>query len=126
MDDEIEVVSSPWFTEELLAVPEADAKRIVDRLSSLHRKGWRAAIADGTIKHLRNGIWEVRVLGTGAAYRLLFFPAAGRAMRLVVVTTCVAKSVIAKRKRLEQELDRAIRRRDEWIQQHGGGSWKAT
>lgn len=121
MHDEIRIDSSRWFTEELLGLPVKDAERVVDRLDSLQRKGWRAAITDGTIKHLRDGIWEVRVLGAGAAYRLLFFPAPARAMRLVVLTTCAAKSVVAKRKRLELEIDRAIRRRDEWIRQHVEG-----
>jgi putative component of toxin-antitoxin plasmid stabilization module len=113
--------------DEVLGLPKRERRRVNERLKALGRKGWNAALADGTIKHLRDGIWEVRVLGTGAAYRLLFFPAPERAMRLVVVTTCAAKSVLTKRTRMEREIDRAISRRDQWIEQRlGGERWKAT
>lgn len=69
------------------------------------------------MKHLRDGIYELRVLGTGAAYRLLFFVMPGRSPRVVVLTTCASKSVMQKRQRMEAEIDRASSRRAEWLEQ---------
>lgn len=114
MVDEIQISSTPWFEEEASRLPVADQKRIARRLGALQAKGWAAALADGTIRHLRDGIWEVRVLGKGA-YRLLFYPAPRKTLRAVVLTTCAAKSAIEKRRLLDLEIDRAMLRRDAWL-----------
>lgn len=118
MRDEIRIISSGWFQKEFLSVPEVQRKRIDRRLAALQGKGWMAAVADGTIEHLEEGIWEVRVLGTGAAYRILFFPAPGQTMRLLVLTSCASKTAVGKRRLLKQAIERAKRRRDLWIEQH--------
>ena len=118
MRDEIRIISSSWFKEEFLSIPEVQRKRIDRRLSALQGKGWMAAVADGTIEHLEEGIWEVRVLGIGAAYRILFFPAPGRTMRLLVLTSCTSKTAVGKRRLLKLAIERAKRRRDLWIEQH--------
>jgi putative component of toxin-antitoxin plasmid stabilization module len=119
--DEIRIVSSSWFTRELLRLPEKQQRRIRHRLGMLEVKGWMASVADGTIQHLRDGIWEVRVLGTGPAYRVFFFPAPRRAMRMLVLTNVVAKSAVEKQRLLALEIERARRRRDEWIAQNQDG-----
>jgi putative component of toxin-antitoxin plasmid stabilization module len=118
VDDAIRIVSSKWFTDELLRVQVDQRRRIRRRLGMVEEKGWMASVADGTIEHLRDGIWEVRVLGRGAAYRVFFFPAPRRTMRMLVLTTLVAKSVVAKQRRLDLEIERAKRRRDEWLAEH--------
>jgi putative component of toxin-antitoxin plasmid stabilization module len=116
--DGIRIVTSYWFDEEFHALPEPARKRINRRLLGLQVKGWTAALADGTIDHLEDGIWEVRVPGTGPAYRLLFFPAPGRAMRLVVLTSCLSKTAVGKRRLLSRAIERAKRRRDLWIEKN--------
>ena len=121
MGDEVRIVTSSWFDEEFRPLPQPDRKRIDRRLLMFQGKGWTAALRDGTIEHLEDGIWEVRVLGTGPAYRLLFFPAPGRAMRLIVLTSCVSKTAVGKRRLLRQAIERAKRRRDLWIEQHKEG-----
>lgn len=121
MSDEICVQSSSWFTAELLRLPVKEQQRIRRRLGVLEVKGWMASVADGTITHLRDGIWEVRVLGTGPAWRIFFFPAPRRTMRMLVLTSVAAKSEVAKKRRLDLEIERARRRRDEWIAQNQEG-----
>lgn len=80
-------------------------------------KGWCAAMGNETIKPLRDGIYELRVLGRGAAFRLLFFVVPGLSPRMVVLTTCASKSDMLKRQRMEAEIDRAIQRRAAWMEQ---------
>lgn len=125
MGDEIRVVSSRWFVEELLSLPVNQRRRIRRRLGALEGKGWVGAITDGTIQHIRDGIWEIRVLGRGAAYRIFFFPAPRRAMRMLVLTTLAAKSVVGKQRLLDLEVERAKRRRDDWIEQNQDGGDEA-
>ena len=80
-------------------------------------KGWAAATADQSVRHLREGIHELRILGKGASFRVLFFLVPGRSPRVVVLTTCASKSEMKKRKRFEAELQRAKTRRDLWLKQ---------
>jgi hypothetical protein len=90
---------------------------VTRKLVSLSEKTWSAAIADRTIAPLMDGIYEVRVLGRGAAYRLLFFVVPGRSPRLVVVTACVSKAVMKKKAGLAAAIARARTRRQVWLQQ---------
>ena len=73
-------------------------------------------MADQRVKHLSDGIYELRVLGRGAAYRALFFVAPGIAARVVVLTTCAAKSLMKKRAAMDAEIRRARDRRAWWMQ----------
>lgn len=69
------------------------------------------------------GIHELRVLGHGAAFRILFFMMPGRSPRVVVLTTCATKSAMEKQQRLDAEVERARNRRARWLeQQRNGGS----
>jgi putative component of toxin-antitoxin plasmid stabilization module len=118
MDDSLEVVPTPWFLGEVRALQKRDKVRITRRLAEFVTKGWTKASKDGSVKHLRDGVYELRVLGRGAAFRLLFFLMPGRTPRVVVLTTCAAKSVIKKPKRMDAEIKRANDRRAQWLQQH--------
>ncbi len=121
MTDRLEVVSTPWYETELLALPRPDRDRVERRLKGLSARGWRRSIADQRIKHLRDGIHELRVLGRGSAYRLLFFVIPGRDARVVVLTTCAAKSLMKKRAAMDAAIQRALDRRAWWIEQQTGG-----
>jgi putative component of toxin-antitoxin plasmid stabilization module len=118
MKDGVEIVPTPWYDAELIALPGPDKERVERRLKGLSAAGWGSSMADGRIKHLRDGIHEVRILGRGAAYRVLFFVAPGVAVRVVVLTTCAAKSLMKKRHAIDAELRRALDRRAWWMEQH--------
>lgn len=117
MSDPLAVVVTEWFFEEVSALSGPDRDRVHRGLERLVRKGWSAAIADATVKHLRDGIHELRIMGRGAAFRVLFFLVPGRSPRVVVLTTCAAKSVMKKRQRMDAEVERAKWRRAVWMDQ---------
>lgn len=119
MSDLLEVVPTVWYIGEVRALPRKDRDRIDRKLIALARKGWGPSLADLSIKHLRDGIYEFRVLGRGAAFRILFFVVPGRFPRVVVLTTCAAKSVMQKKQRLDAEVERATGRRTMWLEQQG-------
>ena len=121
MSDRFEVVPTPWFITELRALQTKDRNRIDRKLIKFAQKSWTDATADGSVKHLRDGIHELRVLGHGAAFRILFFLMPGSSPRVVVLTTCAAKSVMKKRLRLDTEVERARDRRARWIEQEKTG-----
>jgi hypothetical protein len=117
MSDRLDVVATPWYESELLAFPAGDQDRVERKLRDFGQKGWTASVADQSVKHLRDGIHEFRILGKGASFRLLFFIVPGKSPRVVVLTACVAKSVMGKRQRLEAEIERAKSRRAAWLEQ---------
>jgi putative component of toxin-antitoxin plasmid stabilization module len=121
MSDLLEVVPTVWYMNEVRALPRKERDRIDRKLISLALKGWTAAVADLSVKHLRDGIYEFRILGRGAAFRILFFLAPGRSPRLVVLTTCASKSVMQKKLRLDAEVERAAGRRTMWLEQQRKG-----
>jgi hypothetical protein len=117
VNDAIEVVVTDWYEEDLAPLPGVDQLRIARKVDTLRRKKWSAAIADRSIAPLVDGIYEVRVLGRGAAYRLLFFLAPGRSPRAVVLTACVTKGVMKKRAALSVEIARAKARQQAWLEE---------
>lgn len=117
MSDSLEIVTSSWFRHEFEELQKEQRNRINQKLIEFTAKGWSAAMADQTIKHLRDGIHELRVLGR-PAFRLLFFVVPGRRPRVVVLTTCAAKSLMKKRQRLDAEIERAKSRRAAWMAEH--------
>lgn len=116
MSDALEIVASSWYQLELQALPEAHRDRIIAKVLDCAAKGWSASMSDETIKHLQDGIYELRILGRGAAFRLLFFVVPGRQPRLVVLTTCAAKSRMTKRQQVAAEITRATARRAAWME----------
>jgi putative component of toxin-antitoxin plasmid stabilization module len=121
MGDGIDIVFSSWYNEELAALASEHQARIEARIRRLPAKGWMQAVADRTIAPLRDGIYEIRVQGTGPAFRVLFFVMPGRTPRIIILTSCVAKSVMTKRHRMNAELERAKVRRDLWLEQQRKG-----
>lgn len=119
MGDEFEVVYSSWYNTDLEDLPRQQASRIEKKIRTMRRKGWRDSLGDRTVTPLRDGIHELRVIGKGPAYRVLFFVVPGRSPRVVVLTACVAKSVMKKRQRFDTEVDRAVERRSIWLAQYG-------
>jgi phage-related protein len=117
MSDSFDVVLTEWYKLELLELPEGDQARVKRKLHDFSGKGWAAAITDQSIRHLREGIHELRILGKGASFRVLCFLVPGRSPRVVVLTTCASKSKMKKRKRFEAEIERAKTRRDLWQEQ---------
>jgi putative component of toxin-antitoxin plasmid stabilization module len=116
MSDSLEVVVSPWYMVEFRALPKDNRDQIQRKLIAFAAKGWSAAMADQTVKHLQDGIYELRVLGHGPAFRLLFFVVPGRRPRVIVLTTCAAKSLTQKRRLLDAEIERAKGRRAAWME----------
>lgn len=95
------------------------AARIGERIRHLELVGWEEAMRLKLVKDLgsiQRGIYEVRVTGTGEAYRLMCFPTRDQDGRLVVITTCVAKSGLLGH-RLKAHVQRAAQRRDQWLRQ---------
>jgi hypothetical protein len=119
VNDGIEVMVTKGYEEDLSLLPGVDQLRVTRKVDTLRRKKWSAAIADRSIAPLVDGIYEVRVLGRGAAYRLLFFLAPGWSPRVVVLTACVTKGVMKKRAALSAEIARAKARRQIWTEEQG-------
>lgn len=118
MSDTLDVVPTRWYEAELLALSNEDQARVERRVAMLRRRGWKDSVTDRSIKHLRDGIHELRVLGRGAAFRVLFFVVPGRSPRVVVLTACAAKSLLKKRARLDAEIERAKSRRAAWLNEN--------
>lgn len=117
MSDEIEVTLTTDCRAELRELPKPDRVWIGGVITELQRKGWQAAMADQTIAHLREEFWYLRIVGHGAAYRILFFVMPGRSPRLIVLTLCLTKSESQKMRVLKAALERAERRRKAWLQE---------
>jgi hypothetical protein len=117
MRDAVEVEFTHDCRAELRELAKAERDWIAQKIRHFIGKGWSAAVADQSVKHLEDGIHELRILGQGASFRLLFFIVPGRSPRMVVLTSCAAKSLLKKRKRMEAEIARARRRRAAWLEQ---------
>ncbi len=117
MNDDVRVVPTPWFTKEFFALSVHLQKRVAKRLQILGQKGWTASVADRDIVGLNDGIWELRVVGRGAAFRILFFLDRRERGRVVVLTACIPKSSIKKAHVMAVEIQRAKMRRVQWLQQ---------
>lgn len=104
--------------QEILAFGKAAAARIGERIRHAQEVGWQESQAIGLIKNLGTlepGIHEIIVKGKGEAYRVLCFPVGMRDGRLVVLTSCVAKSKLLG-SGLKRHVRTAARRRDAWLQ----------
>ncbi len=117
MADEVDITLTTECRAELRELPRPDRQWIGGVIRSFQAKGWQAAVGDQTIGPLEDGFWELRVVGHGAAYRILFFVAPGRSPRLVVLTLCLTKSESQKMRVLKAALGRASRRRLRWMEQ---------
>lgn len=117
MSDVVDVVYSYWYNADVEMLTDAHRERVERRIDVFVDKGWRSSVQDRTVAPLEDGIYELRVLGRGAAFRVLFFVVPGRSPRVVVLTACLAKAKLKKRQRLDAELKRAKHRRAAWLEQ---------
>ena len=119
MNDDVQLVPSSWFHQEFLTLPVHLQERVAKRLQTLEQKGWSASTSSRDIVALNDGIWELRVLSRGAAFRVLFFLDPRERSRVVVLTTCASKSSI--KHVMTAEITRAKMRRAQWLQQEEAG-----
>jgi putative component of toxin-antitoxin plasmid stabilization module len=121
MAHEVEVITTEWYDAEFSSLEAVHRSRINRRIDLLQQTPWNVSLEKRMVAPLREGIYEMRVLGKGAAFRVLFFLAPGRTPRMVVLTACVAKSVMKKRRRFDAELARAETRRALWLERETKG-----
>lgn len=119
MNDDVRVVLTEWFDSDFRRLDKVQRGRVRERLGALRRKGWMASASSRDVAELEDGIWELRVVGSGPAFRCLFFLAPGARGRVVVVTACVAKASIKRRRVMAAEIQRAKARRAQWLTQEG-------
>jgi hypothetical protein len=120
MRDQVRAEYTPWFLDELDELPPDQQARVVRRVQMLERKGWTISVRDDDIKSLDGMIWELRVIGKGPAYRVLFAPLPGKNGRIALLTNCVSKGLMKKNGVKLAEIERALGRRGEWIKSSGG------
>ncbi|HEX8317608.1 type II toxin-antitoxin system RelE/ParE family toxin [Longimicrobium sp.] len=119
MNDDVRVVLTEWFDADLRRLDEAQRGRIRERIRTLERKGWRASASNRDIAELENDIWEIRVVGSGPAFRCLFFVVPGVPGRAAVLTACVSKASIKRQRVMAAEIKRAEARRAQWLTREG-------
>ncbi|HEX2205887.1 MAG TPA: hypothetical protein VHG91_21410 [Longimicrobium sp.] len=120
MSDGFEVEVTDDARREIWALGNKAAVRIVERIRYVKGVGWQASQQNGLIKNLGDiepGMFEILVKGRGEAYRVFCFPVGMRHGRLVVLTSCVAKSKLLGRG-LQRHVQTAAQRRDEWLRTH--------
>jgi len=120
MSDAVRVESTEWFENELRELPPDQQARVLRRVSLLERKGWTISTKDKDLVPLEDGIWEVRVVGKGPAYRVLCFEVPQEPGRIVVLTNCVKKGLMKKGNVKKGEIERAKVRREVWLRERGG------
>jgi hypothetical protein len=121
MSDSFEVVYSSWYNADLERLADHHQERVERKVDTFIKKGWMSSVRDRTVAPLQDGIYEIRVLGRGAAFRVLFFLVPARSPRVVVLTACLAKAMLKKGQRMDAELERARHRRTIWLEQERKG-----
>ncbi len=117
MNDEVRVVPAEGFLRDVFRLPEDLHKRVDERIHMLKKKGWAASVRTGDVVSLEGGIWELRVVARGPAFRILFFTDTRHCGRLLVLTACLSKAALKKAHVMKTEIDRAKMRRAQWLQQ---------
>lgn len=120
MQDALTIEFTTWFIEELQELPTDEQARVARRLAVLERKGWAASAENRDVAPLKDGIWEVRIVGKGPSYRLLCFQIPGDPGRIVVLTSCVKKGLMKKSAVKDAEIERASTKRALWLSQQEG------
>lgn len=92
MSDIVEIVYMAEAKKEIAALPENQQARVVGRIEQVRKVGWQDSLENKTVKKLEGQIYEIRVTGKGTAYRVLCFQMGGKNGRIVVTTSCEAKS----------------------------------
>lgn len=115
MSDFVQIEFTEWFEDELGTLPPDQKVRVLKRIALLERKGWIISAKDEDVVPLDGIIWEIRIVGRGPAYRVLCFQVPGHPGRIVVLTNCVKKGLMKKRKVGNAEIARARMRRERWL-----------
>lgn len=117
MTDGFQVELTDDARREIVGFGKAAAARIGERIRHAQEVGWQESQTIGLVKNLgsiEQGIYEIIVKGKGEAYRILCFPVGMRNGRLVVLTSCVAKSRLL-HSGLKRHAGIAAHRRDKWL-----------
>lgn len=123
MTDGFQVELTDEAQQEILGFGKAAAARIGERIRQAQEVGWQESQKIRLVKNLGSiepGIYEIIVKGKGEAYRILCFPVGMRDGRLVVLTSCVAKSRLL-HGGLRRNVRIAAHRRDKWLQDNQEG-----
>jgi putative component of toxin-antitoxin plasmid stabilization module len=119
VNDDVRVILTEWFDSDFKRLDEAQQDRVRHRIGALKQKGWRWSAMNRDVAELEDGIWEMRVVGRSPAFRCLFFLLPHAPGRVVVVTACLAKASIKRRRVMAAEIQRAKARRAQWLTQEG-------
>jgi phage-related protein len=119
MLDSIMMVLTDSVVRELAALPAGQRNRVLARIRHVEQMGWTTAVRGGDLIPLRSRVWELRVLGTGPAFRILFVPTTTDMERRLVLTTCVSKAELKKRAVMDAHVRRALRRFEQWLVEQG-------
>ncbi|HEY0021413.1 MAG TPA: type II toxin-antitoxin system RelE/ParE family toxin [Longimicrobium sp.] len=117
MNDDVQVVPTEWFVRDVRRLSANLRARVDRRIRELGKKGWVASARSRDVAELDDGIWELRVLGQGTAFRVLFFLDPRYPGRRVVLMACVAKASMKKAHVMTSEIERAKARRAQWLPQ---------
>lgn len=120
MSDVAEILFTSDALTEIKAVPAAQRALVLAKIAQVQKVGWQQSLENRAVKKLKDEIFEIIQKGKGAAYRVLCFTAKGEDGRIVVTTSCVAKSTLLKQLRFKQEVKRAETRRQQWLSHQGG------
>ena len=118
--DRVSAEFTRWIIAELEELQRLDRWRVFNRIGVLEDKGWGDSMRRKDVVPLKDGIYELRVVGRGPAYRVLFFVMPGNPGRLAVLTSCVRKASMSKDRVKAAEINRALARRDAWLSERGG------
>lgn len=118
MSDVSEIEYTEEASKELASIPADRRAAVLSKIQQVKLKGWQKSLEVRDVKKLEGEIYEIRQVGKGASFRVLCFQTGGETGRIVVTTTCAAKSKLLKRKRLKQEIRRAENRRLQWLERH--------
>jgi phage-related protein len=119
MSEITEITYTEEAEAEIDALPATDRARVLAKIQLVKDVGWQMALREQRVKKLRGEIYEVRITGRGAAYRVFCFPHGAQRGRLVVTTSCVKKSWLLKKRRMQTAVERAELRRQKWLAEQG-------
>jgi putative addiction module killer protein len=99
-----------YYHDFIASVPDHVRRRIENSLHTLCRQEW---VSTNLIKHIRDGLYELRVSSCGNEYRVFFI---FEANRIIVLFHGFQKK---KQKTPKQEIDKALSLKKEYYEQRG-------
>lgn len=119
MSDISAIVFTDDAAAEIARIPAPLRAIVLSKIEQVQMVGWQQSLTNRSVKKIGDEIFEIIQKGRGAAYRVLCFTTRGPDGRLVVTTSCVAKSTMLKQIRFKREVERAETRRQTWLHQQG-------